>query len=243
VSSNSKFYQDIIKTVKSIPSGQVLTYSQVANLSGHSKAYRTVGNILKNNFDPDIPCHRVLPSSYRLGSYNRGRWNKLLKLSHEGYYSKLIPRYYLCNNIRSIKREIKNNAIGVAVTTHNFYLILNSNKKAMAELTSLGKKINKIYSKTYWEYYCTSSDDQSLIANNQLLQGKNYIPLKDNTLYLELEKLKGDIGKKWLYELMQSYDSLVLVRIKNFGQGKDISIKEVFDFFEDNVDYYIDITE
>ncbi len=53
--------------VKKIPKGRVLTYKEVAKLAGSPLAYRAVGNILNKNYDPNIPCHRVIKSSGALG--------------------------------------------------------------------------------------------------------------------------------------------------------------------------------
>lgn len=56
-------YSDkVYKIVSSIPKGKVLTYKQVANLSG-IKNPRLVGFYLHRNLDPKkIPCHRVVKS-------------------------------------------------------------------------------------------------------------------------------------------------------------------------------------
>lgn len=43
------------------------------------------GNILNTNFDPKIPCHRVIRSDGKLGGYNRGLKSKISKLKLEGY--------------------------------------------------------------------------------------------------------------------------------------------------------------
>ncbi len=75
------FKQKVLALVKNIPAGQVMSYKQVAIKAGRPKAYRAVGNILNKNYDPHIPCHRVVRSDGRLGGYNRGveRKKKLLK--------------------------------------------------------------------------------------------------------------------------------------------------------------------
>jgi O-6-methylguanine DNA methyltransferase len=59
-----------------------MTYKEVAILAGHPKAYRAVGNILHENYDPNIPCHRVIRSDGKTGGYNRGSGlkEKMLKL-------------------------------------------------------------------------------------------------------------------------------------------------------------------
>ncbi len=59
-----------------------MTYKEVATKAGNSKAARAVGAVLRTNYDPEIPCHRVIRSDGSLGSYNRGgtvRKRKLLK--------------------------------------------------------------------------------------------------------------------------------------------------------------------
>lgn len=58
--------------VRKIPEGKTLTYKDVALLAGSPRAYRAVGNILNQNYDPQIPCHRVIRSDGKLGGYNRG---------------------------------------------------------------------------------------------------------------------------------------------------------------------------
>lgn len=53
-----------------------MTYKQVAILAGRPKAFRAVGNILNKNYDPKIPCHRVIRSDGKTGGYNRGASQK-----------------------------------------------------------------------------------------------------------------------------------------------------------------------
>ena len=64
-----------------IPKGKTLTYKEVGRRAGRPKAYRAVGNILSTNYDPKIPCHRVVRSDGKPGGYNRGveKKHKLLK--------------------------------------------------------------------------------------------------------------------------------------------------------------------
>lgn len=72
------------KVVAAIPEGRTLTYKEVAQMAGSPKAYRAVGNILNKNFDPAIPCHRVIRSDGAGGGYNRGSENKIEILEREG---------------------------------------------------------------------------------------------------------------------------------------------------------------
>lgn len=79
------FTQRVLEVVRSIPKGSVLSYQEVANQAGSPKAYRAVGQILAKNFDPSIPCHRVIHSNGSIGSYNRGKDKKRRLLEQEGY--------------------------------------------------------------------------------------------------------------------------------------------------------------
>jgi O-6-methylguanine DNA methyltransferase len=81
----SKTFADKVRDVVcKIPKGKVLTYKEVAKKAGSEKAVRAVGNILSKNFDPNIPCHRVIRSDGGMGGYNRGVKNKIAILKKEG---------------------------------------------------------------------------------------------------------------------------------------------------------------
>lgn len=77
------FRDEVFAIVRRIPQGKTLTYKEVAALAGCPRAYRAVGNILNKNFDPSIPCHRVVRSDGKLGGYNLGSRLKKKQLSAE----------------------------------------------------------------------------------------------------------------------------------------------------------------
>ena len=77
------FRERVFNIVAKIPKGMVLTYKDVARRAGRAKAYRAVGNILNSNYNPRIPCHRVVRSDGTPGGYNRGIANKILILKKE----------------------------------------------------------------------------------------------------------------------------------------------------------------
>jgi len=79
------FTGKVYKVVKKIPKGKVLTYGEVAKKAGNAKASRAVGNILSKNYNPEIPCHRVVRADGKLGGYNRGLNKKREILKREGY--------------------------------------------------------------------------------------------------------------------------------------------------------------
>jgi len=78
------FKAKVLAVVKKIPEGQVLTYVEVAKRAGSARAFRAVGNILNQNYNPNIPCHRVVRSDGKIGGYNRGIDNKKRLLKKEG---------------------------------------------------------------------------------------------------------------------------------------------------------------
>lgn len=78
------FSERVLRVVGRIPQGSVLTYAQVARLAGSPRAYRSVGTILSKNYNPDIPCHRVIRSNGNIGNYNRGAHLKEKLLKSEG---------------------------------------------------------------------------------------------------------------------------------------------------------------
>lgn len=66
------FREKVLSIVRRIPKGGSMTYKEVATKAGNPKAARAVGAIMRTNYDPEIPCHRVVRSDGSLGSYNRG---------------------------------------------------------------------------------------------------------------------------------------------------------------------------
>lgn len=66
------FTEKVKAVVAKIPKGSVLTYKQVAKRAGNAKASRAVANIMAANYDPKVPCHRVIRTDGGLGGYNRG---------------------------------------------------------------------------------------------------------------------------------------------------------------------------
>jgi len=66
------FKEKVYKVVREIPRGKTKSYKEVARLAGRPGAFRVVGNILSKNYNPKIPCHRVICSDGSLGDYNRG---------------------------------------------------------------------------------------------------------------------------------------------------------------------------
>ena len=78
------FRKKVFKVVQGIRKGSTLTYKEVARRAGNTLAARAVGAILRTNYDPNIPCHRVVRSDGGLGGYNRGLTakRKLLKKEH-----------------------------------------------------------------------------------------------------------------------------------------------------------------
>jgi O-6-methylguanine DNA methyltransferase len=82
------FTEKVYEVVKKIPKGKVFTYKEVAKRAGNAKASRAVGNILHKNFDPKIPCHRVIRSDGKLGGWNGGKVKKMEILRKEGFLRK-----------------------------------------------------------------------------------------------------------------------------------------------------------
>ena len=83
--NHMNFKEKVLLVVKKIPKGKVLTYKEVAVRLGSPQAARAVGNILNKNWDPKIPCHRVIRSDGKIGGYNRGENYKIKKLKQEGF--------------------------------------------------------------------------------------------------------------------------------------------------------------
>ncbi len=79
------FRDEVLRIVRAIPRGCTLSYKAVAARAGSPKAFRAVGALMKKNYDPSVPCHRVIRSDGTAGEYNRGAEKKIELLRAEGY--------------------------------------------------------------------------------------------------------------------------------------------------------------
>ena len=66
------FTDRVRNIVRNIPKGEIRTYKEVAVAAGNPSAARAVARIMASNYDPEIPCHRVIRSDGSLAGYNRG---------------------------------------------------------------------------------------------------------------------------------------------------------------------------
>jgi methylated-DNA-[protein]-cysteine S-methyltransferase len=65
------FRRAVYRVTMAIPSGEVLSYGQVATMCGHPRAARAVGRIMATNPLPIlIPCHRVVAGTGALTGYS-----------------------------------------------------------------------------------------------------------------------------------------------------------------------------
>lgn len=74
------FKDAVYDVVAKIPKGKFMTYKEVAIKIGKPNASRAVGTVLSKNFNPKIPCHRVIRSDGKMGGYNRGGIRKKLEI-------------------------------------------------------------------------------------------------------------------------------------------------------------------
>ncbi len=80
----TKFQMKVWTTLRKIPIGKTLTYSQAAKKIGSPNAARAVGSACKANPIPlFIPCHRVTAAGGELGGYAGGIEAKELLLALE----------------------------------------------------------------------------------------------------------------------------------------------------------------
>ena len=78
------FKQQVLRAVRRIPPGRVATYGDVASQAGRPRAWRAVGNIMRECRDPGTPCHRVIGAGGALGGYGGNLQLKRQLLRAEG---------------------------------------------------------------------------------------------------------------------------------------------------------------
>ncbi len=68
--SGTDFQSNVLRQMRLIKPGTVVTYGDLASLSGKPKAARAVATACSTNKVPLVlPCHRVVPSDLSIGNY------------------------------------------------------------------------------------------------------------------------------------------------------------------------------
>lgn len=84
------FQRRVYLELLNVPSGQTITYGELARRIGCRSA-QAVGQALRRNpFAPDVPCHRVIASDGSLCGFNGHRQGEMIEkkrrlLEQEGY--------------------------------------------------------------------------------------------------------------------------------------------------------------
>lgn len=81
------FADRVRAVVRRIPKGKTMSYGQVAARAGKPLAARAVGMIMSKNYDPTVPCHRVVRADGKVGGYNRGGPGRKVELLLQEQYS------------------------------------------------------------------------------------------------------------------------------------------------------------
>ncbi len=92
----TEFQKRVFNIVKKIPCGEAMTYKEVAGWLGDLGAARAVGNALNRNFNPNVPCHRVIKSDGSVGGFRGGTEKKIAILRREGVKiknGKIVPPF------------------------------------------------------------------------------------------------------------------------------------------------------
>ncbi len=80
----TEFQNEVWKALTKIPFGSVVTYQDIAKLTGNEKAVRAVGSANSKNPIPIIvPCHRVIAKNGKLSGYAGGVERKEWLIEHE----------------------------------------------------------------------------------------------------------------------------------------------------------------
>ncbi len=81
--NKTDFSKKVYAVVAKIPKGKTMTYGQVAAKAGKPRAARAVGMLMSKNYNPKVPCHRVVRTDGKVGDYNRGGAFRKMKLLRE----------------------------------------------------------------------------------------------------------------------------------------------------------------
>jgi methylated-DNA-[protein]-cysteine S-methyltransferase len=87
--TTAPFRRAVLEELRHVPRGETVSYGELAARAGNPKASRAVGTACARNPVPVVvPCHRVLPSTGKLGNYAGGPERKQTLLALEGVISR-----------------------------------------------------------------------------------------------------------------------------------------------------------
>lgn len=88
------FTESVIRIIKSIPTGKVMTYGQIAKLAGNSRGARQVVRILHSMSEKyELPWHRVINSKGEISIKDEAsRFEQITLLLNEGIEFDLYER-------------------------------------------------------------------------------------------------------------------------------------------------------
>lgn len=77
------FQKRVYLALLDVPSGQTITYGELARRIGCRSA-QAIGQALKRNpFAPEVPCHRIIAADGSLGGYNGKREGEEIERKRE----------------------------------------------------------------------------------------------------------------------------------------------------------------
>lgn len=81
----TEFTEEVIKIIKSIPKGKVMTYGQIAATAGNPWGARQISRILSSmSRKYDLPWHRVINSKGKISLKGEDYFIQMSKLADEG---------------------------------------------------------------------------------------------------------------------------------------------------------------
>ena len=89
MAQGTPFQQKVWAALRTIPRGEVRTYTDIAIQIGHPSSARAVANACgKNPYAPEVPCHRVIRPDGSIGGYSAegGSEKKRAMLREEGVH-------------------------------------------------------------------------------------------------------------------------------------------------------------
>ena len=89
MAQGTPFQQKVWAALRTIPRGEVRTYTDIAVQIGRPSSARAVANACgKNPYAPEVPCHRVIRSDGSIGGYSAegGSEKKRAMLREEGVH-------------------------------------------------------------------------------------------------------------------------------------------------------------